>query len=165
MGKNGGFIKSQLVWGVIVGVITFALMGGAYYLGTKQSKDEEVKGEVTEVTDREVEIAIRSDCSSYEEGHSEVDGKIVDKYCVSYSEGKSAFDFMKQLDEARDDYSFAYDESKFGVFITSINNYHPDIDTRFWGFLVNDEMSLVGVDGYKVNEGDNIGFKVEEVKF
>jgi hypothetical protein len=165
MGQSKGIVNRQLMWGVIIGVITFGFMAAAYYIGTKRNDVQEVKGEVTVATDREIEIAVLPDCSTYSNEQLVEESMVTDKYCVVYQEGESAFDVMKRLDSERDNFSFAYEESDFGVFITSINNYHPDINTRFWAFLVNDELSLVGVDGYKVKEGDQIGFKVEDVQF
>jgi len=158
----------QLVWGAVAGAITVALMAVSYKVGLDQDKGE-VAGEKSiiaeEFDEREVYIAVRSDCSDYKEEVILEDGRNVKKYCVSYQEGESAFDIMNRLVDENSDFTFGYDESDYGVFITSINNYHPDIQSKFWSFLVNAEMSMVGVKDYTVNEGDEILFKIEEVTF
>lgn len=158
--------RQQIVWGAIVGVITVGLMAVSYYVGIKRGEEkEDVLGEesVQEIQEREVYIAVRSDCSDYEETSKVKDGKEVRKYCVNYQE-ESAFAVMKRLVDEDTEFSFDYDESDFGAFITSINNYHPDIASRFWAFLVNGEVSLVGVSDYMVIDGDELGFRVEEVE-
>lgn len=162
--------RKQLLWGVVAGIITVGLMGFSYYVGInrgEERKEEGVLGEATEqeITEREVYIATRTDCSDYKTGTEVEDGKEVRKYCVTFGEGKSAFDVMKSLQEEGEDFSFSYEESDFGAFITSINNYHPDIADRFWAFLINGEMSMMGVSDYEVSDGDELGFRVEEVEF
>jgi hypothetical protein len=161
--------RKQLLWGVVAGVITVVLMVASYFVGLKRGEEgeEEILGGTTEqgIEDREIVIAIRTDCSGYETGTTMEEGKEVRKYCVIYEEGKNAFDVMKKLSEENENFSFDYEESDFGVFITSINNYHPDVADRFWAFVVNGEMSMVGVSEYEVIAGDNLGFKVEEVEF
>lgn len=162
--------RKQLLWGVVAGIMTVGLMALSYYVGLnrgEERKEEEILGEATEqeITEREVYIATRTDCNGYEAGTEVDDGKEVRKYCVTFEEGKSAFDVMKSLQGEGEDFSFSYEESDFGAFITSINNYHPDIADSFWAFLINGEMSMVGVSDYQVNDGDELGFKVEKVEF
>lgn len=158
----------QFVWGVIAGVITVALMAISYKVGVDQEK-EEVAGEkdilTEEFEEREVYIAVRSDCSDYKEEVIVEEGRNIKKYCTSYQESESAFDVMKKLVNENSAFTFGYDENDYGIFITSINNYHPDIESKFWSFLVNGEMSMVGVKDYIVNDGDELLFKIEEVSF
>jgi len=165
--KRGGIDKDQLLWGVIAGIITVGLMSISYYVGMKKGgEEEEVLGEiVAEIEEKEVYIALKSDCSEYKEEDSIEGGKEIKKFCVEYKEGESAFGVLKRLDRESEDFSFSYDESDLGVFITSINNYHPDITSKFWAFLINGEMSIVGVSDYIVREGDELGFRVEESEF
>lgn len=159
--------KRQLLWGGIAGVITVGLMAAAYFVGVNvgENKEEEVLGEAVEVVGKEIYIKVASSCEEYKTGSTSEGGKEVHKYCVVLEEGKSAFDVMKKLEEEDEKFSFSYDESEFGVFITSINNYHPDVADKFWAFLVNGEMSMVGAGDYQVNDGDELGFQVEEVTF
>lgn len=158
----------QFVWGVVAGVITVALMAVSYKVGLDQEGGE-VEGEknilAEEFEEREIYISVRSDCSNFEEEVIIEEGRNIKKYCASYVEGESAFDVMKKLVDEDSDFSFGYDENDYGVFITSINNYHPDIESKFWSFLVNGEMSMVGVRDYTVSDGDDMLFKIEEVSF
>ena len=165
MGQQG-INKEQLRWGIILGIITFAFIAGAYFKGVQQGeKTERNRDTVATLEGQDISINIQTNCNDTEQGISEVDGKKVNKYCVQFTEGDTAFFVLKRLSEQDSTFSFSYDESQYGVFITSVNNYHPDIRSKFWGFYVNDEMSQVGVGEYKVNEGDKLEFKVDEVKF
>ncbi len=158
----------QFVWGIIAGVITVLLMAVSYKVGLDQDGGE-VAGEkdnvVEEFDEREVYIAVKTDCSDYKEEVIIEEGRNIKKYCTSYVEGENAFDIMKKLVDEDNDFTFGYDENDYGIFITSINNYHPDIESKFWSFLVNGEMSMVGVKDYAVNDGDELLFKIEEVSF
>jgi len=160
--------RKQLLWGVVIGVITVGLMVISYYIGLGRGEEnkDDVLGESGEqmIEESEVYVAVRADCSDYEEGSFLENGKKLEKYCVLHEEDKNAFDVLKKLADEDEDFSFDYDESEFGVFINSLNNYHPDIESRFWAFYVNGEMSIVGVSDYMVNKGDELGFRVEEVE-
>ena len=158
----------QLAWGIVAGVITVALMTISYKIGLDHGEGE-VKGEKSIITEefdeREIFIAIRSDCSDYQEEVIIEEGRNMKKYCTAYVESDNAFDAMNRLVSEDSDFTFGYDESDYGVFITSINNYHPDIESKFWSFHVNGEMSMVGVSDCTVNDGDELMFKIEEVSF
>ncbi|MBN2016497.1 DUF4430 domain-containing protein [Candidatus Dojkabacteria bacterium] len=162
----GKLDKKQLLWGAVAGAITVLLMLVTYVVGIEKGKETSVLSESQNqgnyIDDKEVYIAVRSDCTDYdlrtEEDHMR-------KYCLNYIDGETAFSTLARLDQDSEEFSFDYDESDFGVFITSINNYHPDVKSKFWAFLVNGEMSMVGVSDHLVQDGDELGFRVEEVVF
>ena len=164
----GKLDTKQLIWGVIIGIITFGLMGVSYKIGINKGKEQEVLGEEAEsveMSEREVQISFLSNCESEEQGVKLEEGKELYSYCLNYEGEKSAYDYLKLLDQGSEEFSFDYDESDFGVFITSVNNYHPDVKSKFWAFLVNGEMSMVGVADYVINEGDTVVLRIEEVEF
>jgi hypothetical protein len=111
----------------------------------------------------EVNFIISSNC--HEVDLESMFDKTVKAYCSDFSEGKSAFDVLREIDEQQEDFSFSYDEYDFGIFISSLNHYHPDTLEQFWAFYVNDEMSMVGVSDYLVLDGDKLTFAVEDVQF
>jgi len=166
--SKNGFDKKQLLWGIIAGVITVGFMAVSYKVGLDKGKGE-VKGEETviaeEITEREVYIEMKDNCSDFEEVDVLEDGKSVKKYCAVYVEGDNAFKVMKKVENNSDNFTFGYDESDYGIFVTSINNYHPDTESQFWSLYINEEMSMVGVADYMINSGDEIMFKLEEVTF
>jgi hypothetical protein len=159
----GKFNIKQFVWGIVIGIITVGLMFVSYRVGF-DSGEEKVKGEEVVVDQEELYITVKTDCSDVSSDENE-EGEEVKRYCASYNEGESAFEVMKRVEEENEVFTFAYEESDFGVFVTSVNNYHPDTESKFWSFLINGEMSMVGVSDYEVLEGDELGFKVEEVVF
>lgn len=163
-----GSKSKQLLWGAIIGIITFSLMGVAYYVGYSNSDSSE-KGEVlsaaeeVEINHREVYIKVLADCSGFAgENYTEGD-KEVRKYCATYQE-ESAYDTLSRLSGEDEDFVITFEESDWGAFVTSVNNYHPDVNKEFWSFLINGEMSMVGVSDYEVMESDEIAFVLEEVQ-
>jgi len=78
-------------------------------------------------------------------------------------EGASAFDLLEEA-STNSEFTFGYNESEFGVFVTSVNGYEPDINTEYWKFVVNDESAQVGVADYVLNEGDWVRFEIESIK-
>ncbi|MBU0976270.1 MAG: DUF4430 domain-containing protein [Patescibacteria group bacterium] len=168
----GNLIKKldlgQLKWGLLAGIITVGLMVISYKIGyDRKTCDDSVLGEQqkAEVTDWEVNISVRKDCIDFDSEVVTQGQKEVRNYCLGFEKGKTAFEYMKMLDERSDKFSFDYEESDFGVFVSSVNNYHPDVKTKFWAFLVNGEMSMVGVGDYKAAAGDKLTLQVENVEF
>ncbi len=165
----GKFIEKidlkQFKWGIVLGVITTLLMFVSYKIGVKRGESlssNEADNEVLVIDEREIYVAIETDCSEYPSGREVNDGKETFRYCLSYNEDETAFDALVRLDEGDDDFSFDYTKYDFGVFIESINSYHPDSKDKFWAFYVNGKQPNVGVSDYKVLEGDVLSFKLEE---
>ncbi|MCD4761162.1 DUF4430 domain-containing protein [bacterium] len=53
-------------------------------------------------------------------------------------------------------------EYDFGIMIDSIDGVGEDVDDgKYWSFYVNDEMSMVGVSDYVVNDNDQILMKYQ----
>ncbi len=158
----------QIKIGLIIGVITVTLMGGAYYFGYYQRKRynnlDEGGNFYKNISDREVYIKIKEDCSSYSEENIIENNKIIRRYCINYIENESVFDAMKRLEEENSDFSFSYDDADFGIFVTSINSYHPDIRNNFWAFFINDKVDTESIDEYIVQKDDEISFLIEEVE-
>lgn len=164
----GQLDKRQLLWGTILGIVTFTLMVVSYNLGSRHGEErasekessEEILSEITEINQDEVYIYIEEGCSDFNSKRTDVR-----EYCVEYKDEESAFDIMKRLGEESDEFNFEYNDSEFGVFITGINGREAKEDEEFWSFLVNEEMSTVGVSGYSIKLNDNLGFKIEEIEF
>ncbi len=158
--------KRQLFWGIILGIVTFGLMIVSFKYGetTCREETENTAGEVTSedfvIDKKKIEIDVVDNCGEFEAKGEEN----IREYCVEYDEKESVFDMMKRLDELNPDFSFEYEESKLGAFVTKINNYQADQGKEFWAFLVNGEMSMEGVSDYQISKGDNIRFEIEKIK-
>ncbi|MDD3647018.1 MAG: DUF4430 domain-containing protein [Candidatus Dojkabacteria bacterium] len=158
----------QLRWGILAGVITVGFMALSYKVGYDRKSCNELDlldNQTAEVTDWEVNIYVKKDCTDFVEGVGVENGKEISSFCITFEKGKTAFDYMKKLAEESEEFSFDYQESDFGIFVSSVNNYHPDVKTKFWAFLVNGEMSMVGVGDYKVVPGDRLTLELEDVEF
>lgn len=91
------------------------------------------------------------------------DGTEMEYGNFTLEQGSSAFDLLiKAAKEST--FSFEYSESEFGIFITSINGYEPDINSEYWKFLVNGEVAQVGVSDYILKDGDWVRFELEKIK-
>lgn len=51
----------------------------------------------------------------------------------------------------------------FGTIVKSINGVVQN-NTNYWAFYINGNYSMVGVDGYFVQEGDTIAFRLESLQ-
>ncbi len=71
----------------------------------------------------------------------------------------SAFDALKEFADAND-IEIEYGNTTLGVYIKSIANIQPQ-KCSYWAFLVNGQMSNVGVGDYKVQQGDTLIFCYE----
>jgi hypothetical protein len=81
----------------------------------------------------------------------------------NYNEGASVFDLLKRLDEERGDFSFTYTEYEgLGASPERFNDYEIDPSSEWWKFLVNGQMSNVGISSYEVKPGDKIEFVKEK---
>lgn len=158
--------KKQFLWGVVAGVITFGLMGVSYYVGVKagEEKEPEVVEKEVQLTEREVRIDIKSACEGFTKESIVEGAKSIKTYCVGYEEGANVLNVLKELDEQDETFTFSYEDSQFGAFVTSINNYLPDISKEFWSFKINGELSMVGVSDYAVQEGDVLTFVTDMVE-
>jgi len=163
----GQLDKQQLSWGIVLGIITFGLMMISYNVGLDKGKEQEgnsnsddnVLSENIEVNPKEVYIDILNNCDEFLSERPDIK-----EYCISYQNEESAFTAMERLAEENDTFSFEYSDSDFGIFITGVNEYTAEVSTEFWSFLINDEMSIVGVSDYVVVDGDTLGFIVEELE-
>ena len=61
---------------------------------------------------------------------------------------------------ASDEFEIGYEESTFGVFITTINGVEAG-PGYFWAFYINSEMAMVGADGHTVEDGDQFEFRLD----
>ncbi|MBL5767656.1 DUF4430 domain-containing protein [Heyndrickxia sporothermodurans] len=78
---------------------------------------------------------------------------------VKLSKNETAFNVLENLKKDKKiDFQFTVDPT-YGEFITSIGKFIPK-NQDYWGFFVNGIDPNVGASGYKVNDGDDLLFKV-----
>ncbi|MBP5262306.1 MAG: DUF4430 domain-containing protein [Clostridiales bacterium] len=80
--------------------------------------------------------------------------------------GKTDAEFLRGLmDEltAGGDFSYAGDDSDYGLYITAINGVTADYnaDGAYWSIYVNEEYGQFGADAQPVNDGDSFKFVYE----
>ena len=63
---------------------------------------------------------------------------------------------MEELQEFDEDFSFAGDESQYGLTIHTVNGEKADFntDSAYWSILVNGEYGMYGADSQPVVDGD-----------
>ncbi|SDD46542.1 protein of unknown function [Terribacillus halophilus] len=80
------------------------------------------------------------------------DGKEISSKVVSFEEGDSLMDVMKENFDVEDD----------GGMITSINGHSQDKGkNKYWLYTVNGEMAEVGAADLELSEGDDIAFNLQ----
>ncbi|MFS0560243.1 DUF4430 domain-containing protein [Terribacillus sp. 179-K 1B1 HS] len=80
------------------------------------------------------------------------DGKEISSKEVSFEEGDSLMDVMKENFDVEDD----------GGMITSIDGHSQDKgENKYWLYTVNGEMAQVGAADLKLSEGDEIAFNLQ----
>ncbi|GAA0470668.1 DUF4430 domain-containing protein [Alkalibacillus silvisoli] len=72
---------------------------------------------------------------------------------VSFEDEDTAFDALDDVAEV------TYEDTDLGQFITGINENSPE-EGYYWGFFVNGSTADVGAEGYELDHGDNLLFKV-----
>jgi len=135
-------------------------------LSTTIEKEEE--NEIIESKYSDITVFIKQDCENVENNTDVIEGIAYKTFCVEYvsdNAEQTAFDALYSLDKSEEDFSFSYDESDFGAFITSIDGYTPNSDKEFWAFYVNDDMSNVGISDHTCEIDDKLHFFLDEVEF
>lgn len=85
-------------------------------------------------------------------------------YFAMIEEGTSAIDFMKKINEDKNDFSFEYKDSSMGAFVDEINGIGNNAKTNmYWMFYVNDELAKTGASEYTIVNGDIIEWRYEDV--
>jgi AAA15 family ATPase/GTPase len=134
-------------------VLTSTLVCG--YFIQKDSDRNDVQGEFTtnqEVTAGE-SISINISFSDTESIELE----------SNYEKKVTVFELLKTLDEKREDFSFTYTEYEgLGASPEKFNDYEIDPASEWWKFLVNGQMSNVGISSYEVKPGDKVEFVKEK---
>jgi hypothetical protein len=86
---------------------------------------------------------------------------------VEFSEGQNLYEILNKAIYENDSLDMSFDSFEFdgevAFFITSINGYNPADDNKFWSFMVNGEMSPVGISQYFPNTNDKISFELETI--
>lgn len=69
---------------------------------------------------------------------------------------------MDELSEK--DFTYSGEEGSYGYYVDTINGIKVDNKTAYWGFYVNGEYCLYGIDSQPVNDGDVFEIVYEEIK-
>ena len=72
-------------------------------------------------------------------------------------------EFLRQAMEEAEGLTFEGDETEYGLNISTVNGERADftLDGAYWGFYVNGEYAMTGVDATPITEGEEYAFKVE----
>ncbi len=85
------------------------------------------------------------------------------EYSKEVSKGISVFDLMKNISDAKEEFSFEYKDSDLGVFIDEINGIENNAkDNIYWMFYVNDNLSEVSASEYVVMDNDLVEWRYED---
>ncbi|MDP2685371.1 MAG: DUF4430 domain-containing protein [bacterium] len=88
-------------------------------------------------------------------------GETTTSYDKDVSSGTTALELINLISE-EDGIVLGTTEYDFGTLIDSIDGIGEDVnDGQYWSFYVNDEMSMVGIADYTVNDNDIILMKYQ----
>lgn len=84
---------------------------------------------------------------------------------TQYFIGTDAEYFRGVMDElsAGDEFTYGGEEGEYGFYVDTINGLKADNKTAYWGFYVNGEYCLYGIDSQPVNDGDMFEIVYEEI--
>lgn len=142
--------KKIIIISVIILAVLIALFGAVYCFSNKDSlagenssysDSQELKSYSVEVVDKDKQVR-------------EYSGQTSGKYLI---------DVMDELSE-QGDFSYAGEDSVYGVFVTEINGVKTeDITKAYWAFYVNDTYCQHGVSSQPVSDGDKFRIQYEEI--
>jgi hypothetical protein len=82
-----------------------------------------------------------------------------------WESGMTAFELLKKI-SGRENFSFKYQDSSFGVFVEEIHGVeNDDSESKYWMFKVNGKLSEVGCSDYKLGKGDSVKWMYEKVSW
>lgn len=82
-----------------------------------------------------------------------------------WESGMTAFELLKKI-SGRENFSFKYQDSSFGVFVEEIHGVENDnSESKYWMFKVNGKLSEVGCSDYKLGKGDFVKWMYEKVSW
>lgn len=150
MDSNKKNEKKIIIISVIILAVLIALFGAVYCFSNKgslaganssYSDSQELKSYSVEVVDKDKQVR-------------EYSGQTSGKYLI---------DVMDELSE-QGDFSYAGEDSVYGVFVTEINGVKTeDITKAYWAFYVNDTYCQHGVSSQPVSDGDKFRIQYEEI--
>lgn len=119
---------------IIIGAVLAAVLMACIWFFTKPKTETGTKTAVLEIVDSE--------------------GKSV-TYELK-TDAEYLHQFMDEVAEKNDDFTFDGSDSEYGYFLTTVNGETPDysVDQSYWAIYVNDEYGNYGVDEQPVADGD-----------
>jgi hypothetical protein len=84
------------------------------------------------------------------------------KFTAEFSDGKTAFEVLQDLDMKDVNFSFEYKDwgGSLGAAPTAFNGIQIDSTKQWWEFTVNGAFSDLGISSYKPKNNDLLTFKV-----
>lgn len=150
MDGNKNNEKKIIIISAIILAVLIALFGAVYCFSDKgslaganssHSDSRELKSYSVEVVDKDKQVR-------------EYSGQTSGRYLI---------DVMDELSE-QGDFSYAGEDSVYGVFVTEINGVKTeDITKAYWAFYVNDTYCQHGVSTQPVSDGDKFRIQYEEI--
>lgn len=91
------------------------------------------------------------------------DSNIKIEYTISDTSNTTVFEALKKQSESKNfDLKYSTD-SRYGVFVESINGVKNGTDNKYWQYYVNDKLGEVAADKKEVKAGDKVEWRFEKV--
>lgn len=91
------------------------------------------------------------------------DSNIKIEYTISDTSNTTVFEALKKQSESKNfDLKYSND-SRYGVFVESINGVKNGTDNKYWQYYVNDKLGEVAADKKEVKAGDKVEWRFEKV--
>lgn len=100
------------------------------------------------------------------QGTKSITIKVVDNYNTTVYNVQTDAEYLRQAMEDADGLEFSGSESMYGMMVETINGVTADwnVDASFWGFSVNGEECIYGIDTQPVADGDKFEITYMRIK-
>lgn len=87
---------------------------------------------------------------------------------VPLAQGENVYELLNKAIVTSEDLVIEFEsfdlDGKQSFFVSSINNYNPSADNKFWAFKINRELSPVGISDAIPNANDVISFELDTIQ-
>jgi len=87
---------------------------------------------------------------------------------VPLTQGENVYELLNKAIVTSEDLVIEFEsfdlDGKQSFFVSSINNYNPSADNKFWAFKINRELSQVGISDAIPNANDVISFELDTIQ-
>lgn len=166
MQNEPGFPKQLLFMIIILVIAAVGALSFAFYSrsgSTLGDKVADVEGiflkEDQELIENTIPDRIKFEVTGNEESKN---------YYLDWEKGMSVYGLLLEAETKFSDFEVGFETYEFsGVqkhFVTELNGISPDPSQQFWKFRINGEDASIGIDDYKPEPGDSLGFILDDVE-